>query len=121
MGSPVVIAVVEDDASMLRSLERLLSVSGYRIESYPSAEAFLEKAGGCEASLLLLDIHLGGLSGIELQRRLNAQGLNIPTIFMTALDDEETHKDALAAGCIAYLQKPFSPALLIETIRKAAA
>ena len=122
MGSrPTIIAVVEDDASMLRSIVRLLSVSGYLIETYPSAEAFLEKLANSEASLLLLDIHLGGDSGIELHRRLSAAGLSIPTIFMTALDDEETEKEARAAGCIAYLQKPFSPTLLIEAIEKAAA
>ena len=117
----MIIAVVEDDASMMRSLERLLSVSGYLIESYPSAEAFLEEAASRRASLLLLDVHLGGISGIELHRRLSACGLSMPTIFMTALDDDETHKQALTAGCIAYLRKPFPPSLLIEAIERAAA
>ncbi len=121
MGSqPVIVAVVEDDASMLRSIERLLSVSGYGIESYSSAEAFLANADRCAASLLLLDIHLGGISGIELRKRLHASGSTIPTIFMTAVDNDETRKEAITAGCIAYLRKPFPANQLMDAIGKIA-
>ena len=73
------------------------------------------------ATCLLLDIHLGGISGIELQRRLAAAGSKCPVIFMTAVDDETTRKEAMTTGCIAYLRKPFEPQLLLDAIGKAAA
>jgi FixJ family two-component response regulator len=73
------------------------------------------------AACLLLDIHLGGISGIELQRRLAALGSKCPVIFMTANDDAATRKAAAGAGCVAYLPKPFAPEVLLDAIRRAAA
>jgi FixJ family two-component response regulator len=73
------------------------------------------------ATCLLLDIHLGGISGIELQRRLAASGSKWPVIFMTANDDEATRSQAIDAGCIAYLQKPFEQHVLLNAISKAVA
>ena len=70
---------------------------------------------------MLLDIHLGGISGIELQRRLAAAGSNCPVIFMTAIDDDATRNGAMEAGCIAYLKKPFAPQLLLDALGKAVA
>jgi FixJ family two-component response regulator len=70
---------------------------------------------------LLLDIHLGGISGIELQHRLAASGSKCPVIFMTASDDEATLNEAVNAGCIAYLRKPFARHVLLDAIAKAAA
>jgi FixJ family two-component response regulator len=63
-----------------------------------------------------LDIHLGGMSGIELKRRLASSGCTVPVIFMTAFDDETIHREALAVGCMAYLRKPFPADLLIGAI-----
>jgi FixJ family two-component response regulator len=74
-----------------------------------------------KATCLLLDIHLGGISGIELQRRLAASGSKWPVIFMTASDDEVTRNEAMDAGCIAYLRKPFAQDVLLNAISKAAA
>jgi FixJ family two-component response regulator len=74
-----------------------------------------------DGNLLLLDIHLGGISGIELQRRLAASGSKCPVIFMTASDDEATHNEAMDAGCIAYLRKPFARQVLLNAIGKAVA
>ena len=73
------------------------------------------------ATCLLLDIHLGGISGIGLQRRLAASGSKWPVIFMTANDDEATYKKAMDAGCIAYLRKPFTGQVLLDVIGKIAA
>jgi len=70
---------------------------------------------------LLLDIHLGGISGIELQRRLAASGSKWPVIFMTANDDAGTRSQAMDAGCIAYLRKPFAQDVLLNAISEAAA
>jgi FixJ family two-component response regulator len=115
-----VVAVIDDDPTMLKAIERLLSAKGFDAEVFTSAEAFLEGATASKATCLVLDIHLGGISGIELRRRLTTSGSRLPVIFITALDDEATHKEAMEAGCVAYLRKPFPAHLLIGAIDKAA-
>jgi len=117
---PQVIIVVDDDASMLKSLSRLLTAYGFVAQAFPSAEALLTSGGARAASCLLLDIHLGGISGIELNRRLSAAGSKCPVIFMTAIDDNATRREAIEVGCIAYLRKPFAPDVLLEAIARAA-
>ncbi len=110
------VAVVEDDPSMLQGLKRLLSAHGFRVQTFASAELFLDDIANCEAECLLLDVHLGGISGIDLKRQLTASGSNLPVIFMTAMDTETTRQEAFDAGCIAYLRKPFLAKLLIDAI-----
>lgn len=117
--SPI-IAIVEDDASLLKGLARLLETLGFATELYCSAEDYLARVTASNATCLLLDIDLGGLSGIELGRHLAASGSQLPVIFMTALQDEKTQKEAMATGCVAYLQKPFPASALIEALNKAA-
>ena len=112
------IAVVEDDPSMMQGLSRLLSAHGFRVVSFTSAESFLEGAPECEAACLVVDIHLGGISGIDLKRRLKSQGSDFPVIFMTAVDSEETRRDAVDVGFVAYLRKPFLAKLLIDAINE---
>ena len=106
MAQPAVI-VVDDNAGLLKSVARLLAHHGIESRTFASAEALLESDSVQTATCLLLDIHLGGISGIELQRRLAASGSKWPVIFMTANDDEATRNEAMDAGCIAYLRKPF--------------
>jgi FixJ family two-component response regulator len=115
----VVVAIVEDDPSMLKSVGRLLKAHGFGTEDYTSAEAFLGRAAQTKADCLVLDINLGGISGIELQRRLAATGYRLPIIFMTAVESESDHKEAREAGCVAYLRKPFPARQLIDAIGKA--
>src|SRR4051812_38360646 len=110
------VLVVDDDTSMLKGLERLLNASGFDTEVFASAEAFLARAFDREAACLLIDIHLGGMSGIELRRRLAASGSAVPVVFMTAFDDEKTHHAAVEAGCVVCLHKPFPARLLIGAI-----
>jgi FixJ family two-component response regulator len=110
------VAVVEDDPSMLQGLNRLLSAHGFCVERFTSAESFLDGIAKCEAKCLVVDIHLGGISGIDLKRQLIASGSNLPVIFMTAIDTETTRQEAFDAGCIAYLKKPFLAKLLIDAI-----
>jgi FixJ family two-component response regulator len=110
------IAVVDDDASLLQSLNRLLTAHGFRVQTFASAEMFLDDIAGCEADCLVLDIHLGGISGIDLQRQLIASGRKLPVIFMTAIDNDGTRQEAIEVGCIAYLGKPFLAKLLIDAI-----
>jgi len=117
---PKVIAVVDDDASTLKGIERLLSAYGFATKVFASAEAFLDREGAADVDCLLLDIHLGGMSGIELRHRLTAAGCKLPVIFMTAFDDEATRTQAQSAGCIAFLQKPFAANLLLAAIEQAA-
>ena len=113
------IAVVDDNPSMLQGLNRLLSAHGFRVQTFASAELFLEHIAKCEAECLVLDIHLGGMSGVALQRRLISSGLDLPVIFMTAIDNETTRDAAFEAGCVAYLRKPFLAKLLIDAINSA--
>jgi FixJ family two-component response regulator len=118
---PTVVIVVDDDAGFLKGMARLLALNGVEARTFASAEALLESGSAQTATCLLLDIHLGGISGIELQRRLSTAGSKCPVIFMTGNDDEATRNEAVDAGCIAYLRKPFARQVLLNAIGKAVA
>jgi FixJ family two-component response regulator len=113
------IAIIDDNASLLQGLDRLLSAHGFHVRTFGSAEAFLQDIATCNADCLLVDVHLGGMSGIDLQRRLSSSSTDLPVIFMTAVDTEETRREAFDAGCVAYLRKPFLSKLLIDAINSA--
>ena len=121
MAQRTVVIVVDDDPSLLKSVARLLAYNGIDSRTFSSAEALLESDSVQTATCLLLDIHLGGISGIELQRRLAASGSKCPVIFMTADDDEATRNEAMDSGCIAYLRKPFAQDVVLNAISKAVA
>jgi len=112
------VVVVDDDPSMLKGLQRLLTARGFDTTVFSSAEAFLDDVARHGAACFVFDIHLSGMSGIELRRRLAAAGCAVPVIFMTAFDDEATRQEAMSVGCIAYLNKPFTADLLIGAIDK---
>jgi FixJ family two-component response regulator len=118
---PTVVIVVDDNVGFLKGVARLLALNGVEARTFTSAEALLESGSAQTATCLLLDIHLGGISGIELQRRLAAAGSKCPVIFMTAGDDESTRNEAVDAGCITYLRKPFARQALLDAIGKAVA
>ena len=111
-----VVAVVDDDQDLLRGLQRLLNASGYDTEVFSSGEAFLDGVAASKATCLVLDIHLGGISGIELRRRLSKLGCKLAIIFMTAVDDEAIHLEAVESGCVAFLRKPFAARTLVDAI-----
>jgi FixJ family two-component response regulator len=113
-----VVAIVEDDAAMRKSLERLLQAKDYATAAFASAEGFLQSAIVSSAVGLVLDIHLGGMSGIELRRWLLAAGSKIPVVFITAHDDDATRAAAIAVGCVDYLQKPFEADRLIQALER---
>jgi FixJ family two-component response regulator len=98
MAQRTVVIVVDDDPALLKSVARLLAHHGIESRTFSSAEALLESDSVQAATCLLLDIHFGGISGIELQRRLAASGSKWPVIFMTANDDEATRNEAMKAG-----------------------
>jgi FixJ family two-component response regulator len=104
---------------MLRAVEVLLDAYGYATRVFASAEEFIGRRAAARVDYLLLDIQLGGMSGIELRRRLKEAGSTIPVIFMTALDDDATRAEALETGCSACLRKPFQARQLIDAIESA--
>ena len=116
---PRTVAVVEDDPSMRRSIERLLNAHGYQTQGYASAETFLESDSASMLGCLVLDIHLGNMSGIRLRRWLYDFGSSLPVIFITAVDDEALEAEAHEAGCVAYLHKPFVAKLLLAAVNQA--
>jgi FixJ family two-component response regulator len=118
--TPGIIGVVDDDPLMVTALERLLGASGFAVSAFGSAEAFLAHGAKDELVCLVLDISLGGMSGIELAHRLGASGRRLPIIFITAVDTDATRKVAMEAGCVAFLTKPFRAADLIAAIHRAA-
>ncbi len=115
------VLVVDDDASMLRSVARLLRQLGYASLLFPSAEAFANHTDFDGAVCVILDINLGDVSGIELRHRLKAANISVPVLYMTGNDEPAVRTAALQSGCLAYLTKPFSAKSLMEPLHKAAA
>lgn len=113
-----IVGIVENDPGLLKALERLLTAYDFIVRPYVSAEAFLASAAVDEMTCLVLDIHLGGISGIQLKRRLAATGCTAPTIFMTARDSPDTHREAMEVGCVACLVKPFTASSLVDAIEQ---
>jgi FixJ family two-component response regulator len=112
------IFVIDDDPSFLKSVGRALTAHGFETQLFSSAESFQQTDQG-EASCLVLDIQLGGMSGIDLRRELARSGSQIPVVFITADDNERTKRAANEAGCTAYLTKPFSPQALLDAVNRA--
>jgi FixJ family two-component response regulator len=117
----ITVAVVDDDPSMLKGVERLLNAHGFGTAVFTSAEDFLDRGDQGKVSCLVLDINLGGMSGIELRRELRASGSSLPVVFLTGVDDDVTRATAVREGCVAFLCKPFSGNLLIEAVERATA
>ena len=117
--SAFVVAVIDDDDLIRNAVGNLLAAYHYQAEFYDSAEAFLASVAASKAYCLLVDIHLGGIGGIELGRGLTAAGFRFPIIFMTGSTDETLRGRAMQAGCVAFLTKPFSPIALIEALNAA--
>lgn len=113
------VAVVDDDESVCRSFGRLLRTAGFQPVTYPSAEALLEDTKRPRFDCLVLDIQLGGMSGLELARRLTAVKDSTPVIFITAHDEPEVRAQALACGCAGYFRKTDPGQKVLETIRRA--
>src|SRR3954451_14880644 len=99
------VAVVDDDKSVCRSFGRLLRAAGLQPITYPSAEAFLEDTKHPQFDCLVLDVQLGGLSGLDIRKQLAASGQTTPVIFITAHDDPDARTEAIAGGCVGYFRK----------------
>src|SRR5689334_5917012 len=117
----ICVAIVDDDDSFSRALGRMLRATGFDPSIFNSAEAFLRAAAHEPADCLGLDVHLGGMSGLDLRRQLVARGTTTPVIFVTAHDDPECREEAYRLGCSAYLRKPVPGESLVGAIINAVA
>ena len=113
------VAIVEDDESYRAAVQRLLKSEGFWVESFASAEDFLNSGQQHETGCLITDIRMPGMSGLDLQIKLNAENHPIPTIFITAHGDEKLRLQAMRAGAVKFLTKPFDSGTLLEGVRAA--
>ena len=108
------ISIVDDDRSLREATKGLVRSFGYGADAFASAEEFLQSDRLNDTSCLILDVNMPGLSGIELQKQLIAQGNRMPIIFITAVPEETTRAKALKAGAVGFLSKPFREEWLIN-------
>ena len=113
------VCIVDDDASLRRSLRNLLMSVGFQVEAFQSAEAFLASVHRQHTGCMVLDLRMEGMSGLELLRHLGATGSRIPVIILTAHGDEDTRQRTLQAGAVAFLTKPFKSEALVDAVRSA--
>jgi FixJ family two-component response regulator len=117
MPPPLVVVVVEDDLGSRTSLGRVLRLGGFEVAMYASAEEFLNSRPTSTPICLILDIQLGGQSGLDLQRGLKTEGSRVPFIVITAFDDDRVRKEAEALGCLAYVRKPCEGETILALLR----
>jgi FixJ family two-component response regulator len=113
------IYIVDDDDSVRASLVRLVRSAGRPARSFATAEAFLDEAPDARGAVVVIDVHLPGMSGLELQRELVRRGIDFPVVMMTALEDPDVRRAALGAGVLGLLIKPFSESSLLELLEQA--
>ena len=111
------VVIVDDDESVRSALRGLMKVVGLPARTFASAEAFLASGQQQEAGCLIADIRMPGMSGLELQAALNAADCRIPTIFITAHEDERARMQALSAGAVEFVAKPFDNEALVASVR----
>jgi len=114
-----IISIVDDDASARVATDRLVRSLGWRARTFASCEEFLQSTQLENTLCLVTDVQMPHVDGLELQRRLSAQGCCIPIIFMTAFPDDAKRARAMAAGAICFLTKPFDASTLSECIETA--
>jgi FixJ family two-component response regulator len=110
------ISIIDDDEAIRRSLDDLIRSAGLRARSFSSAEAFLQSNQMSEIDCIILDLCLPGMSGLELQRRLAEDNFDLPIILMTAHESGDQRRQAVEAGAVAFLNKPFDEADLLNAI-----
>jgi FixJ family two-component response regulator len=114
-----IVAVIEDDDSYRSAVQRLLKAAGFRVRSFASAEDFLNSGQQQTTGCLIADIRMPGMSGLDLQSKLNSDHCPIPTIFITAHGDEKMRLQAMRSGAVKFLAKPFDGDTLLEGVRVA--
>jgi FixJ family two-component response regulator len=114
-----IISVVDDDESTRKGTTLLIESLGFQAAGFESADSLLKSSQLQETSCLIIDVRMPGMNGLELQSHLAAAGYMIPIIFITAYDDKESRRRAMQAGAVAFLAKPFTDELLLQTLRSA--
>jgi len=113
------VSIIDDDASLRRSVRNLLTSVGFRVQTFASAEEFLESPQRASTDCLVLDLRMAGMNGLDLLQHLTATGSRIPVVILTAQGDDETRQRALQAGAVAFLGKPFRGDALLDAVRTA--
>jgi FixJ family two-component response regulator len=116
MASIPLISIVDDDDALRSSLENLIRSFGWRAQGFSSAEAFLRSNQVHETDCLILDVRMPGVSGLELQRQMAVANSHLPIIFITSHQDDDRRTQALEAGAVAFLYKPFYEGELLNAI-----
>ena len=119
MSSSPLVAIVDDDRSVQSALKDLMESAGLSARSFGSAEEFLEWDQRKQTACLVADIRMAGMSGLELQAKLKAEGSRIPIIFITAHGDAKMKLQAMKAGAVDFLSKPFDDEVLLDEVRGA--
>ena len=114
-----IVSVVDDNESLRRSLRNLLRSFGFRVETFASAEAFLESIHHEQTRCLVLDLRMPGMNGLELLSYLSSTGSRIPAVILTAHGDAEARQRSLESGAVAFLSKPLSGKALLDAVRTA--
>jgi FixJ family two-component response regulator len=121
LGQVSVISIVDDDASVRTATDRLVRSLGYVTHTFASTEEFLRSPQVDSSSCVIADVQMPGMSGLELQDLLRAQGRRLPIVFITAFPEENVRARAIAAGAVGFLTKPFDGATLIKSLEAALA
>ena len=110
------VALVDDEAPVRVALGRLLRLADYAVVAFASGDEFLDSLVSRVPDCVLLDVHMPGLTGLQVQARLRAAGHKLPVVFITASDDADVARSALDAGGVCVLHKPFSSELLLDAV-----
>ena len=113
------VAVVDDDESVRKALRRLLRAANLDAETFASGQEFLDSLATGHPDCIVLDVHMPGMNGLDLQRRLRGNGLRLPVVVITGHDEPQTRAQCLWAGAAAYLRKPLDDEALLSAIHEA--
>jgi len=119
--SPAIVCIIDDDASVRRSLQRLLVANGYRVEAFADAQSYLAHEPNGRCGCIVLDIRMPGIDGLELQTRLEEIGQRVPIVFLTGHGDIPMSVRAIKAGAADFLAKPVDEAVLLAAVTDAVA
>ena len=117
--STAYVAVVDDEAPVRTALRRLLRLAGYEVATFDDGDALIASVGARRPDCVVLDVQMQGLTGFDVQARLNAAGWRIPIVFITASDDPDLEEAVRNAGGTVLLRKPFSKDALLDAVANA--